>query len=113
MTAPTASRYGCRGCGVLFLVATNMECEAEAVASAEDFVFVERIGATAGTADAPVQVVDIDDDVIAWHQIGGMQRREQFVRTKATCRELEGVVAPHGQIAAAFVVECDIRDVAA
>lgn len=94
--------------GWLFFVAADGHGEAEAVAAAEDFVLLECVGATARTTDPAMEMVNIDDDVITWREIGGMERRKEVRRAEAASRKLERVIATDAQIATAFIVKHDI-----
>ena len=79
----------------------------------EDTVLFERIGATAGGADATMAVIDVDDDVITRYEVGGMHGGKYIGTAKAAGRKMESIVADDFEATAAIVVKGDATDVGA
>ena len=99
--------------GELFFVATNDECETKAVAAFEDAILLEGVRATAGRPYATMAVINVNEHVIAWREVGGMHGGKYIGAGQATSRKLEGIVADNFEAAATIVVKGDATNIGA
>ena len=77
----------------------------EAVAACEDFVGIEGVRATTRGTHATGEMVEVDDDFVAWDEFVGVFGGKQVCGMKATCREGHGGFALHCQGVATWIAK--------